>query len=150
LLSSDALTVNLAVPQNAASTFHGRDVFAPAAARLALGAALESLGERYDSPVVRRTPEARRAGDGRILGEIITIDRFGNAVTNLIAPRGGTLHAAGLDLPIRRTYAEGSAGEPLALVGSLGLVEVAVRDGSAARELGLTRGAPVTLRPPQR
>jgi S-adenosyl-L-methionine hydrolase (adenosine-forming) len=150
LLASGAQVVTLVVPHGASSTFHGRDVFAPAAALLTLGAPLQSLGEPHDHPIVRRTPEARRTDDGRILGEIITIDRFGNAVTNLIAPRGGTLHAADLDLPIRRTYAEGAAGEPLALVGSLGLVEVAVRDGSAARALGLARGSPVTLRPPQR
>jgi S-adenosylmethionine hydrolase len=77
------------------------------------------------------------------------VDRFGNAITNLVAARGGTLEVAGHALPIRRTYGDAAAGAPLALAGSSGLVEVAVRDGSAARTLGLARGARVLLRPPR-
>ena len=58
LLHAGARCVSLAIPSGAAPTFHGRDVFAPAAAQLALGASLESLGEQAESPVIRRTPEA--------------------------------------------------------------------------------------------
>ncbi|HUF31346.1 MAG TPA: SAM-dependent chlorinase/fluorinase [Gemmatimonadaceae bacterium] len=147
LLIPGSVAVQLPAPIAAAPTFHGRDVFAPAAAMLACGAALDSLGDHANSPVVRRTAEPHRLPDGSIEGEVITIDRFGNCVTNLLAPRGGTVHAAGRDLELRRTYADVARGSPLALTGSNGLVEVAVRDGSAAAELALRRGDRVVLRP---
>ena len=129
------------------NTFHGRDVFAPAAAQLALGATLETLGAVADAPVIRRTPEATRRDDGAVQGEVITVDRFGNAVTNLLAMRGGQVQVNGFSLVLRRTYADVAQGEPLALVGSSGLVEIAVRDGSAAEQLGLRRGSGVALLP---
>ena len=147
LLHAGARCVTLPVSQTAAPTFHGRDVFAPVAARLAEGAALDSLGESCADPVVRRTPEATRRADGAVMGSVITIDRFGNAVTNLVARRGGTVIVAGREVPIVRTYADVAEGALAALVGSTGLVEIAVRDGSAAATLGLTRGAPVVLIP---
>jgi S-adenosylmethionine hydrolase len=147
LLHAGARCVSLAIPSGAAPTFHGRDVFAPAAAQLAQGASLESLGDAAERPVIRRTPEATRRGDGAVQGEVITIDRFGNAVTNLLAMRGGQVQVAGLTLALRRTYADAAAGEAVALVGSSGLVEVAVRDGNASALLGLTRGSSVVLLP---
>jgi S-adenosylmethionine hydrolase len=147
LLHAGARCVSLVVPAGAAPTFHGRDVFAPAAAQLALGAPLESLGAPLDAPVIRRTPEATRRDDGGVQGEVITVDRFGNAVTNLLALRGGDVEVEGLTLAVRRTYADTAHGEPTALVGSSGLVEIAVRDGSAAAVLGLRRGSGVVLRP---
>jgi S-adenosylmethionine hydrolase len=145
LLHADARCILLPLPAGAAPTFHGRDVFAPAAAQLALGAALETLGPEVDEPVIRRTPEATRRADGGVQGEVITVDRFGNAVTNLLAMRGGEVRVGTLALPVRRTYADVASGEPLALVGSSGLVEIAVRDGSAATKLGLRRGSEVVL-----
>jgi S-adenosyl-L-methionine hydrolase (adenosine-forming) len=147
LLHASAHCVSLAIPPSAAPTFHGRDVFAPAAANLALGAALQSLGAALTDPVVRRTPEAVRRDDGAVQGEVITVDRFGNAVTNLLALRGGVVRLDGLELPVRRTYADAPIGAPTALVGSSGLVEIAVRDGSAAAVLGLRRGSAVVLQP---
>ena len=147
LLHAGARCVSLAVPAGAAPTFHGRDVFAPAAARLALGASLETLGAVEGDPVIRRTPEATRRDDGAVQGEVITVDRFGNAVTNLLAMRGGQVQVGGLSLALRRTYADAAPGEPVALVGSSGLVEIAVRDGSAAERLGLKRGSSVALLP---
>jgi S-adenosylmethionine hydrolase len=147
LLHGDARCVSIAIPAGAAPTFHGRDVFAPAAAHLATGASLESLGDTAEHPVIRRTPEATRRDDGAVQGEVITVDRFGNAVTNLLAMRGGQVKVAGLSLALRRTYADAASGEAIALVGSSGLVEIAVRDGSAAEELGLKRGSAVELLP---
>ena len=147
LLHAGARCVSLAVPTGAAPTFHGRDVFAPAAAQLALGAALETLGAVAEDPVIRRTPEATRRDDGAVQGEVITVDRFGNAVTNLLAMRGGQVQVNGFSLVLRRTYADVAQGEPVALVGSSGLVEIAVRDGSAAEQLGLRRGSGVALLP---
>jgi S-adenosylmethionine hydrolase len=147
LLHAGARCVSLAIPSSAAPTFHGRDVFAPAAANLALGVSLESLGAMLTDPVVRRTPEAVRRDDGAVQGEVITVDRFGNAVTNLLAMRGGIVTLDGLELPVRRTYADAPSGAPTALVGSSGLVEIAVRDGNAAAVLGLRRGTAVVLQP---
>src|SRR3954471_5889871 len=66
LLHAGARCVSLGIPAGASATFHGRDVFAPAAAQLALGATLDSLGSPYLAAVVRRTPEAQRRPDGSI------------------------------------------------------------------------------------
>jgi hypothetical protein len=146
LLLPGARAVTLPVPAQASATFHGRDLFAPAAARLAGGASLDSLGEPCDDPLVRRTPEAHRLADGGVRGEVIAVDRFGNLITNLIARRDGGVEVAGRRVPLARTYTDVPPGALLALTGSSGLVEIALRDGSAARELGLARGAPVVLR----
>lgn len=146
LLMNGARAVSLPIAATASATFHGRDVFAPAAAALATGAPIDSLGALCDDPIVRRTPEARRGADGAVVGEVITVDRFGNAITNLIAPRGGRLEVASRVMPIVRAYSDVPVGEIVALVGSSGFVEVAQRDGHAARSLGLARGTPVVLR----
>jgi S-adenosyl-L-methionine hydrolase (adenosine-forming) len=146
LLIQGASAVALPVAEHAAPTFHGRDVFAPAAAALATGAPLAMLGAPFAQPVVKRTPEPRRRSDGRIEGVVIAVDRFGNLITNLIAPRGGMVEIAGQSLEVRLRYADVPQGALAALVGSSGLVEIAARDGHAARALGVTRGAPVILR----
>src|SRR3954469_9931024 len=73
LLHAGARCVSLSVPSGAAPTFHGRDVFAPAAARLAQDASLETLGAVEDEPLIRRTPEATRREDGAVQGEVITV-----------------------------------------------------------------------------
>jgi S-adenosylmethionine hydrolase len=150
LLGTDARVVRLTIPRGAAPTFHGRDVFAPAAARLAQGGDLESVGSPFTESRVRRTPEPHRRGDGVIVGEVIHIDRFGNAVTNLLAPYGGSVEAGGQTLSIGRTYADVDPGRYTAVSGSSGLVEIARRDGDAASSLGLARGSVVLLRPASR
>jgi S-adenosylmethionine hydrolase len=150
LLTASARAFELPIPRAAAPTFHGRDVFAPAAARLAAGAAPESLGSVMLDPLVLRTAEPHRRADGGVVGQVIHIDRFGNAVTNLIAPHGGTVEVAGRRLNVVRTYGDVPSGEYLALSGSSGLVEVARRDGSAAAGLALVRGTSVTLHPQSR
>jgi S-adenosyl-L-methionine hydrolase (adenosine-forming) len=139
--------VLLPVPNSASHTFHGRDVFAPAAAALALGESLDALGDAVTSPIIRRTPEATRRADGAIEGEVILVDRFGNAVTNLIGLRGGTIEIGARRVAVRRTYSEVAVGQPVAVVGSMGFIELAVRDGSASESLGLSRGDRVILHP---
>lgn len=148
LLASDTRVVALPVPAWASPTFHGRDVFAPAAAQLARGESLDALGTSVNDPIVRRTPVVRRREDGALVGEVITIDRFGNAVTNLVPGHAaGTLvEVSGRLLPLVRSYADARDRNPIALSGSTGLLEIAVPDGSAARELGLLRGDAVVLR----
>lgn len=146
LLSADARVFSLPVPPNASPTFHGRDVFAPAAARLAAGEPVDSLGAPLDAPVIRRTPEPRRDADGALVGEVIAIDHFGNAITNLAAARARCVVVRDRMLPLRHTYADIDAGEAVAVVGSSGFVEIAVRNGRAADQLRLERGTPVILR----
>jgi S-adenosylmethionine hydrolase len=143
LLVAGARAVGLPVPATAAPTFHGRDVFAPAAAQLASGASLDSLGSVQLDPMVRRTPEPVREPDGSIRGEIIAIDRFGNLVTNLAGLRLGVLMVRGQVVPVLRTYSDVPSGKALALIGSSGLLEIAVRDGSADVALGAERGVEV-------
>ncbi|HKW45995.1 MAG TPA: SAM-dependent chlorinase/fluorinase [Gemmatimonadaceae bacterium] len=146
LLVPGACAVTLEVPASASASFHGRDVFAPAAASLASGASLESLGTLARQPTIRRTPEPHRVEDGVLAGVVISVDRFGNAITNLVALRAGTVEVTGATLPLRRTYGDVPLGAPLAIIGSSGLIEIAVRDGSAARQLNLARGSPVVFR----
>ena len=146
LLAPGVRVVRLAIPGGTSNTFHGRDVFAPAAIHLALGQSFDALGPPITDPVIRRTPEAHRAADGSVVGQVVTIDRFGNAITNLLGVRGGAVVVAGRAIPVRRVYADVAPGEPLALAGSSGLLEIAVRDGSAAALLGIVRGAPVAHR----
>lgn len=150
LLLGGARAVELPVPAGASPTFHGRDVFAPAAALLAAGSPVDALGLPVTDPEVRRTREARRVADGAIEGAVITVDRFGNAVTNLLAAHGGVVEVGTLRLPVLRTYADVAPGTPLALVGSSGLIEIAVRGGNAAALLGLSRDATVLLRTARR
>lgn len=136
------------------STFHGRDVFAPAAAHLALGVAPGKMGPEVVDPVKLSPAKVRREG-GAVVGEVVHVDSFGNLVTNLSredlppAPReelevsvGGRTLAG-----VQATYGSVPAGTLLALVGSAGLLEIAVREGSAARELKLEdgQGMPVVV-----
>jgi S-adenosylmethionine hydrolase len=146
ILAPDARVVALPVPPEASATFHGRDVFAPAAARLATGAELTALGAPWTSAVLHRDPDPLVLQNGTVSGEVLHADRFGNAVTNIklaAGSAGGTVEIAGHELPFVRTYADVGAGRPLALVGSSGRLEIAVRNGHAARTLGLARGARV-------
>ncbi|MFN8497233.1 MAG: SAM-dependent chlorinase/fluorinase [Anaerolineae bacterium] len=132
------------------ATFHGRDIFAPVAAHLALGAPIEDVGEPLSDPL--RLPDIRptRTEDGGWDGVVIHVDHFGNLITNIpgsaVAGGAASVEAAGVTMPVVRTYADVAVGEALAYVGSSGLVEVAVRDGRAAARLGVGVGAPVRLR----
>jgi S-adenosylmethionine hydrolase len=145
LLMAGATAVELPVPSSASATFHGRDVFAPAAAQLAEGIDLDSLGEPVTDPIIRRTPEPHRALNGELVGEIIAVDRFGNAITNLLGMRGGEIHVRGAAIPLKRTYAQLQPGEAGAVIGSTGLIEIVVREGRAADKLALLRGMRVSL-----
>jgi hypothetical protein len=142
--------VALPTPAAAAPTFHGRDVFAPAAAALAAGAPLASLGEPFaDTPHRLAYTEPFYEGKS-VVGEVIYVDRFGTLVTNLTTehvPPYARLEVEDLDIgPLRRTFGDAPPGGLLALIGSAGTVEIAVRDGSAARRLGLGVGGRVRAR----
>lgn len=138
--------VTLAVPAEASPVFHGRDVFAPAAARLAAGETLASLGCAVDDPVRLQPHHLERRG-GLLAGEVVHVDRFGTLVTNLPAARvalGAAVRLGVYDLVLRSTFGDVPSGDPVAFVGSGGTVEIAVRDGRADVVLGLSVGAEVT------
>jgi S-adenosylmethionine hydrolase len=139
-----AQAVELPVPADASPTFHGRDVFAPAAAALAADAPLASLG----SPVEprERLPLPRPRTEGRVtVGEVLLVDRFGNLLTNIPATAGSvTVDDRELG-PVRRTFADVAVGALVAYVGSGGTIEIARRDGSAALHLGVGRGGVVRV-----
>ncbi|HVZ36883.1 MAG TPA: SAM-dependent chlorinase/fluorinase [Polyangiaceae bacterium] len=131
------------------ATFHGRDIFAPLAAALASGQrAWSELGAPATPlPSVVPAPEVSR---GRARGEVVTIDRFGNLITNLdtaCVERLNATHALIGErlIPRHRTYADVGSGDLLALVNSFGVLEIAQRDGSAERTLGAARGHAVEL-----
>ena len=135
----------LRVPSDASPTFHGRDVFAPAAGRLAAGAGLEALGVLIEDPV-RLPPHRLERRGGNLVGEVVHVDRFGTLVTNLPAARvaaGAAVRIGAYDLVLRSTFADVPPGDPVAFVGSGGTVEIAVRDGRADALLGAARGVEV-------
>lgn len=137
-------------------TFHGRDVFAPAAAYLSLGVPLPRFGPEVKDPVRLPWPTAYREGDV-LLGEVVHADRFGNLVTSIrasdLAPLGpegslavevGSAVVSGLSM----AYAERASGELGAIVGSSNRLELFVRDGSARDRLHVERGARVRVLKP--
>jgi S-adenosylmethionine hydrolase len=150
LRGAEVEAVQLAVPPSASATFHGRDLFAPAAALLARGEPLDRLGQRYVA-IPRRLSGAAPHYEGKVvMGEVIYVDHYGNLVTNLtpeFVPSYAVLEAESLVIgPIRSTFGDVPPGGLLAYFGSGGTVEVAVRDGSAARRLGLGVGGRVRAR----
>lgn len=134
------------------TTFHGRDIFAPVAGHLSRGVPLDALGARIEDwgqlPLERATRH-----DDRIIGRVVYIDRFGNAITNIGEEMLEGLERAPLVVRIgahtlrgiRTTYADVSPGEPLALVSSSWHVEIAVRQGNAAQALGIRVGDVVSI-----
>lgn len=137
------------VPVPASHTFHGRDLFAPVAAWLGGGGDPRQLGPEVHDPVRLDWRGPTSKGD-ELQGETLAADPFGNLITSI---RGSDLRGAVVsvwvgDRPARwvRTFGDARAGDLLALLGSGGRVEIAIREGSAAAELGETRGLPVRVR----
>lgn len=131
-------------------TFHGRDIFAPIAAEIASARlAPQDVGPatRDWAPGWLEEPEV---GPGRVSGTIITIDAFGNLISNI-----DERLLAGFDKPVaqlaghgfemRSTYGLATPGDYLALINSFGVLEIARAEGSAAEGLGSERGAPITV-----
>jgi S-adenosylmethionine hydrolase len=135
------------------NTFHGRDIFAPVAGHLSLGINPNVFGYEIDSikklrfqkPVVK---------EGKLVGEILHIDTFGNVVSNIdegklfrfirsrpFAIRAGRKSIRGL----KKGYWEGKKGEPIALLGSGGFLEISVREGNAQKTLKVKKGDPIQI-----
>jgi hypothetical protein len=133
-------------------TFHGRDVFAPAAARLAAGENAAMLGSAADpNQLVRyHLPRPVEHG-GNVRGSVTHIDRFGNLVTDIpsrsLAPSALVEIGGEVISGVRSTYASVEPGQLVALVGSTGMLEISVRDGNAAERLAVQRGHTVHARP---
>jgi S-adenosylmethionine hydrolase len=135
------------------TTFHGRDVMAPVAAHLSLGLDPEKLGPPREKLLMLDWPEPVLL-PGRIEGEILDIDSFGNLITNIEAEMLAAIpdkREASVELGrhktkgICSTYAEQPPGALIALIGSTGRLELAVGGGNAARRLGIGVGAPVLV-----
>jgi S-adenosylmethionine hydrolase len=138
--------------QPVSHTFHGRDIFAPVAASLAAGTPPASFGSQRTGLQPLDLPEPRIA-DGAVEGEVVYVDHFGNLITNI---RAASLHAFRpqrlsvriehtMISPLASSYAAVAPGAPLALIGSWGMLEVAVRDGNAAEQLRAGLATRVTV-----
>lgn len=131
-------------------TFHGRDIFAPLAAEFAAGRLQPSdVGTETSDWTPGWLDEPEVLPD-RVNGVVVTIDAFGNLITNIDESliqsfRKPNVHLAGHDFDIVPTYGRVEPGQYLALVNSFGVIEIARAEGSAADGLGTERGAPVTV-----
>jgi S-adenosyl-L-methionine hydrolase (adenosine-forming) len=144
------------VSSEVSATFHGRDVFAPAAARLAHGASPEQLGEPV-ADLVQLSLPAVQGSRSQLRGVVLHVDRFGNLISNIsraelsswLGPRDGSLLRVRVGnapaVPLVRCYADAAVGSTVALIGSSELLEVAVSNGDAAQQLGVGSGAEVVL-----
>jgi len=132
------------------ATFHGRDIFAPLAAHLARGLALDRLGPQPEKIKLLEVPEPQPDADGALAGQVLYVDRFGNLISNIpVSGCGGEREVVcgGRSVgPIRQAYANAERGEALALINSMGLVEVAVNGGRACDVLGAGVGTEVRVR----
>ena len=151
LVELDAAKIGIATPLS--RTFHGRDIFGPAAARLACGAALSDLGPAASA--LRSLHWAIPIDDTHgIRGWVVHVDHFGNCITNIsrevfqrrVAGRQTKCYVGNTILSgLQSTYTDKAAGEPVLLFGSGEVLEVAVNQGNAARLLHIRRGMPVNI-----
>jgi S-adenosylmethionine hydrolase len=133
------------------TTFHGRDIFAPAAAYLANGVPLEELGPRAINLVRLPIPESKATPEGNLVAHVLHIDHFGNLILNVTAAdvdEGVTLELGGYTIKgLGRTFTDATRGQLLAYVGSsMDHVEIALREGNAAREIGINIGDQILIR----
>ena len=133
-------------------TFHGRDVFAPVAARLAAGQPVEEFGELAASCVQLASTIPQETAPGKWLGRILRIDRFGNIVTSFreeLLPQVGTsflLLTGKLEVSSRaEAYGQAEGGKAFAIAGSSGYIEVSVARQSAAKLAGVRVGDSIEL-----
>lgn len=133
-----------------AATFHGRDVFAPAAGRLAAGAQPADAGPPVELLGSLAEKKLRVTKDGHhITGHVVHVDHFGNLITDIPAaqlPERARVRAGKWVLShIVRTYADVPRGKTLAYVGSAATLEIAVREGSAQKKLSLKVGSTIVV-----
>ena len=143
------------------NTFHGRDIFSPVAAHLSLGVALSQFGAPIQD-LVRFTVPTIQTIENTLTGQIIKIDSFGNLITNIsedtltafLLSASNDAEAVDFEIIAGNTsitklnsfYAESEAGEPLAIIGSFGLLEIAINLGNAETVLGMKRDDRIVVR----
>jgi len=131
-------------------TFHGRDIFAPVAAYLSLGVDIHELGQEtidFD----RGQIDLPRVSSDKIIGKVIYSDRFGNLITNIAATHLmrhiSEIYVGMTVIPrLAQSYAEVEIGQPLAIIGSTGFLEISIRNGNARQQLGVAPNANVTIK----
>jgi S-adenosylmethionine hydrolase len=157
--SARALTNGRYHLEEVSRTFHARDIFAPVAAHLAAGAEFDDLGEAIEPDVLVRVhlPEPE-VGNDKLVGNVLTVDRFGNLALNVtrehldelaLAPGDWVELQFALDpyyAQVAETYADAKSGELIVYEDSYGAVSIAVRDGNAGRLTGASPGDRVRLR----
>jgi len=148
-----AITNPKVINKKVSRTFHGRDVFAPAAAHLAHGVPAAKLGEPIEDYLRSPSLTPLQRTDHSWSGTILKVDRFGNLITNLHIDKFADVRSRPIEMRVgeqyvRRfalTYSETAIGDVFAIVGSSGYVEVAANQASAAKILDCVAGAPVEL-----
>ena len=151
---ADARTLPIAT-ELIASTFHARDLFGPAAARLVNSESFASLGAKAEK-ILRLPRNTATVMPNQAKGQVLYIDHYGNILTNIPGSELSklkvgllltvTIKGKSVSLPFLRTYAEAPANRPFALINSDGEFEIAINQGHAARELGVKVGDPVVLK----
>ncbi len=135
------------------TTFHGRDLFAPVAAYLSLGVKPEAFGPKLDSWVELDFEKPRITG-GKLIGEILHIDAFGNLISNIneeqlfhfVKDHSFVIRIGKRDIKgLKKGYWEGKRNEPMALIGSGGFLEISVKEGNAQKMLKVRKGDQVTI-----
>ena len=134
-------------------TFHGRDVFAPAAAHLAKGVKPATFGKRIHDCVRIDVASNQRLAANSWRGSVLATDRFGNLITSFPFTRFAGINSRPFEVRVGRekihrlalNYAETEIGEVFVIVGSSGYLEIAANQASAAERLGCSAGAPVEL-----
>ncbi len=137
------------------NTFHGRDVFAPVAAYLAKMVDSHKFGDEIEDYVKFAAPRPKAAGENRMRGVVLKIDRFGNLITNVTPDDAPALFAESAKFKIvvgsreitdiRKLYAEGTPGEVFGIVGSMGYLEIVANRASAAQITGAGKGGEVSI-----
>ena len=141
--------------QPVSNTFHGRDVFAPVAAYLAKMVDSDKFGDEIEDYVRFAAPKPKPAGDNKLRGVVLKVDRFGNLITNvtpedapaLFAPNAAFKIVVGSKeiSDIRAAYAEGTPGEVFGVLGSMGYLEIVANRAAAAQLTGAGKGSEVVI-----
>ena len=140
--------------QPVSSTFHGRDVFAPVAAYLAKQVDSHKFGDEIEDYVKFAAPRPKPAGENRIRGVVLKVDRFGNLITNVTPDDAPAVFAGGAFkivvgskeiTDLRTAYAEGAPGEVFGVLGSMGYLEIVANRAPAAQLTGVGKGAEVSI-----
>jgi S-adenosylmethionine hydrolase len=151
-----AITAREYVLPEVSTSFHGRDIFAPVAGHLACGVPLERFGPEVGDPVVLPIPRPRPDPGGRLAGEVVWIDRFGNCITNIARKDFAACRAGQTGRPrvmlagrevgtVVQFFGEVGLGRGGAMFGSLDYLELFLNQGNLARQWAVVPGAPVIV-----